>query len=262
MTWAGKRQFIYLSLVLLIIFGVLFAIIYPKISVPATCTDGKKNGSELGVDCGGTCSLMCASETRDLIVVWARAFEVAPGVYHVAAYIENQNVDAAVKSVPYQFKLYDERNVVITQREGVASILPNGHTVIFEEALSTGGNRIPKITRLEFTKKPIFWKTSPAYKEARVVEKDKGFGSLETVPKAYATLRNESFIDVGRFQVMAVLYDQFDNAVGVSKTIVDGLPKQTETKVYFSWLTPFEKSVQTLEIVPIIDPFTLGEKLY
>ncbi|MBP6856083.1 MAG: hypothetical protein KBC42_02950 [Candidatus Pacebacteria bacterium] len=262
MTWAGKRQFVYLSLVLLVILGVLFALIYPRISVPATCTDGKKNGAETGVDCGGTCSLMCMSDTRELIVVWARAFEVAPGVYHVAAYIENQNVDAAVKSVPYQFKLYDERNVVITQREGMASILPNGHTVIFEEALSTGGNRIPKITRFEFTKQPIFWKTSAIYKEARVVESDKGLGSLETVPKAYATLRNESFIDVGKFPVIAVVYDQLDNAIGVSRTIVDGLPKQTEVKVNFSWLYPFGKNAQTLEILPIIDPFTLGEKLY
>ena len=261
MTWAGKRQFIYLSLVLLVVFGVAFAIIYPKISVPPTCTDNKKNGTEIAVDCGGVCARMCASEARDLTIVWARSFEVVPGVYHSVAYIENQNVGAGVKRVPYQFKLYEEKNVVITSREGVATILPNGRTVVFEEALQTGGNRIPKITRFEFTQKPEFWKTSSLYTQARIVESDKGLGSLDSVPKAYATLKNESFIEVGVFPVYAIVYDQFDNAIGASRTIVDGLQKQSEAKVYFSWPAPFEKTAQTLEIVPVINPFTLGEKL-
>jgi hypothetical protein len=261
MTWAGKRQLMYFSLIFLLVCGGLFAVIYPRISVPPTCVDGKKNGTEGGIDCGGVCSRMCASETRDLIVVWARSFEVIPGVYHSVAYIENQNVNAGVKRVPYQFKLYDEKNIVITSREGVATILPNGHTVIFEDALQTGGNRIPKITRFEFTQKPEFWRTSTLYNEARVVEADKGIGSLESVPKAYATLKNESFIDIGKFPVYAIVYDQFDTAIGASKTFVDGLKKQSEEKVFFSWPAPFGKVAQTLEIVPVIDPFTLGEKL-
>lgn len=261
MTWSGKRQFVYLASVLLVIFGGLFVLIYPRLSVPPTCVDKKQNGLESGIDCGGSCDRLCLSDTRGLTVVWARSFEVVPGVYHSVAYIENQNTDAGVKSVPYQFKLYDEKNIVITSREGVATIAPNGHTVIFEEALETGGNRIPKLTRFEFTQQPVFWKTSIFYKEAKVVEIDKGLDSLDSVPKAYATLRNESFIDIGQFPVVAVVYDQFDNAIGASRTIVDGLSKQSETKVYFSWPVPFDKTVQTLEVVPLVDPFTLGERL-
>lgn len=261
MTWAGKRQFMYFSLILLVMLGVLFALIYPRISVPPTCTDNKKNGQEGGVDCGGVCARMCSSEARELTVVWARSFEVVPGVYHSVAYIENPNIDAGVKRIGYKFKLYDEKNIVITSREGIAMILPNGNTVIFEDALETGGNRIPKITRFEFTQKPEFWKTSPLYKDAKVIETDKGFGSLESVPKAYAVLKNDSFIEVGKFPVYAIVYDQFDNAIGASKTFVDGLQKQAETKVNFSWPAPFGKVAQTLEIVPGVNPFTLGEIL-
>lgn len=258
MSWASKRQFSYLSIVLIVVLAVLFAIIYPKVNVAPTCTDNKQNASETGVDCGGICSRICRGDAKDITVLWARSFEVIPGVYHAVAYFENKNIDMGVRSVPYEFKIYDADNKLITSRTGETFVSPNGRMAIFEESLETGLNRVPKFTRFQFTKEPVFYRVPEEYRSVKVVEADKNLTDLEASPKASATLSNPTFVDVGAFEVMAIVYDAFDNAIASSKTFVDELPRQSEAKVFFSWPTPFPEEARRLEILPLINAYEFG----
>lgn len=53
MTWALKRQIFYIGILLLVIFIFGFLLISSSLNRTPSCTDGRKNGDETGVDCGG-----------------------------------------------------------------------------------------------------------------------------------------------------------------------------------------------------------------
>lgn len=258
MTWAGQRQLMYLSIVILFVFGGLFLVIYPRLNVPPTCSDGKQNGVETGVDCGGMCAKFCQGDKKPITVLWARTFEIIPGVYHAVAYLENQNTDAGVAQVPYKFRVYDADNKLIISREGTTFISPNGHMAVFEESLPIGVNRIPKFTRFEFTQDPVFYKTPSSFDDIKLVQTAKSLTDLDTIPKASVTLKNDSFVDTPQFPVIAIVYDATDNAIAVSKTFADAMPKNTEETLYFSWPHPFDRASDHVEVVPIINAFTVG----
>src|SRR3989344_9365646 len=96
MTWALKRQLFYVF-VLVLFFAVFgFLIAYPRFNKAPSCIDNKQNGTETGVDCGGSCLRPCGSQVDDIAVLWARAFRVIPGQYNAVAYLENQNRNTAV----------------------------------------------------------------------------------------------------------------------------------------------------------------------
>ena len=88
MTWATKRKLQYLSAVFVLFLLVLFIILYPIIFKKPTCIDNIMNGTETGVDCGGSCSLMCKEKTSDPIIFWSRAFPVVGKTYNLVAFIE------------------------------------------------------------------------------------------------------------------------------------------------------------------------------
>ena len=72
--WAQRRKFLYYTVAIII--GAVFLIfVYESLfTAPPTCFDKKQNGNEIGVDCGGSCSLVCPSATRAPAVLWARAY--------------------------------------------------------------------------------------------------------------------------------------------------------------------------------------------
>ena len=106
-TWGTKRRntiiFIILAFFLIIAGIISFALFYEE----PTCFDGKRNGNEIGIDCGGSCELLCELQIIEPLVHWTRYFEVVPGVYNVLAYLENPNVTDGADRVDYIFKLFD-----------------------------------------------------------------------------------------------------------------------------------------------------------
>ena len=120
---------------LLIIFSVP---LYKTITAPPLCTDGKQNGDERGIDCGGACALFCARDAQKPIVHWARAFKVSNGIYDTVAYVENPNKEAGVKNALYTFKTYDAENILITETIGKTFLLPGEAFPIFSPAVRTG----------------------------------------------------------------------------------------------------------------------------
>ena len=133
--WATKRKVTYLSIALSVL--VILAAVPISLSLyrPPTCLDGRQNQGEDGVDCGGPCQLLCKSKTLEPIVLWQRFFKVSPGVYNAVAYVQNPNVNSAAYNVPYVFRLYDARNLIIYERKGITAIAPRVTTPVFESGI-------------------------------------------------------------------------------------------------------------------------------
>jgi hypothetical protein len=260
MTWAFKRQFFYVS-VLLIFFALLgFLVSYPYLNKPPTCFDSKQNGDEKGVDCGGSCALACIFEVDKLSVFWARAFEIVPGRYNAVAYLENQNINTAIHKIKYKFRFADKNNIYIGKREGETSIPTAGTFAIFEPAVDLG-NSIPVYTSFEFTEVPIWVKVSKEkIDQLKIFISDIKLENEKESPTLSALIENQSLFMIPDVNVVTILYDYLGNAISASRTYFELLKGEEVKRAYFTWPLPFDTEVVTKEIIPMYDIFSVKLK--
>ncbi len=255
MTWAKKRQLIYLSIFLTIavlVFGTLFFVLWYQ---KPTCFDGKQNGDEEGVDCGGSCVKICKAMEIRPVVLWQRAFLVKPGVYNAVAYIQNPNINAEVLYERYVFTFRDENNTIIATTSG-ATFIPAGKNF----AVFAGGVPIPAqtqtvLTSFEFVG-DLNWTVAPAEK-VQLQVKNQQTSDLQSKPVINADIYNSSQTNLGRVNATAIVYDTDGNAVAASKTYIDSLGKTSTAHVVFTWPEPFPAQVsscqQPVDIMLAID---------
>lgn len=256
MTWALKRQIFYIAVLILFVAGFAFLITYSKLSKAPTCTDLRQNGTETGVDCGGSCVRACVAEVDDISVLWARSFRVVPGRYNAVAYIANHNKNSAVKKINYRFRFGDKDNIYIGKREGTTFIPAGGNFAIFEPAIGVG-HSVPVYTTFEFTEEPL-WLQVPKEKldQLKLL-----VSSIELVegptPRLSASIRNTSLFVITDLDVVAILYDAEGNAVSSSSTFISSLAPLGSAALNFTWQEPFAAPVVRTEIIPIYDVFAV-----
>ncbi len=244
MSWASRRQALFIGMGLLLFVVVASAAVfyfYPKPS----CTDGKQNQNEQGVDCGGACQKICLNTVIPLAVEWTRPFVVTPGVSSVVAYVANPNVKLGAENVPYIFRLYDDKNLLIAERRGKALIIPNASFPIFEGGIGTG-SRSPARAHFEFTGVPS-WRT---LRGASLLIQDKVLSEPLTAPRFSAVLGNSTSKLINNIEVVAVLFDGSGNAMAASETFVERLGKGEKREVIFTWREPFKQVPSRIEIYP------------
>lgn len=256
MNWASKRQLFYLAVFLfaVLLFSAVF--IFPHFKKAATCFDGKQNGTETGVDCGGSCEAACFFEANDISIRWVRAFPVSSNVYNVLAYAENQNANLGVKSISYEFDLYDADNVFIARRTGSTFVGPNSTVAIFEAGIDVG-NRTPKRTSFSFLEDPKWVNIDPRTEKLPIFITGNKFSNLDTGPKLDSAAENDSIYNISNLDIIAVIYDAAGNAIGISKTLLDALPKNSTQKIFFTWPAPFAAKPEKIEIIPRVNVFSI-----
>ena len=256
MTWAARRRLFILFLLALFIGGLVFWHETPNIFRAPTCSDGKQNGDEQGIDCGGTmCTVMCTSQIQLPTVLWARSFAVTSNVYNAAAYIENKN-NAATRQIAYEFRLYDANNILISRRDGVTLIPPLGNFVVVETGIQSGMAAVAHTT-FDFSSAPAVWERVPAVaKGIAVGTSNVSLDTTDPIPKLSLSVSDPSpSLSLKNTVVAAVLYDASDNAVNVSRTIIPSLKPGSSTPVVFTWPSKLSAPVVRYEILPVIDVF-------
>lgn len=251
MTWAFKRQFF--DIVILILFFSVsgFLIVYPSINKTPTCIDNKKNGDETGVDCGGLCLRACIAEVDPVSILWSRAFRVIPGRYNAVAYLENQNRNAVISKINYRFRFADGNNVYIGKREGSTYVPPSGRFAIFEPGIDIG-NSIPVYTTFEFTQVPEWIQVSQEkINELKVLVSSINLINEDTSPALSAVIKNNSFFTIREVDVVAILYDENGNAVSASRTYLDELVPEAVKDIHFTWPEPLPSKIVEKEIIPM-----------
>lgn len=255
MNWAERRKLTYIALVFLVLGLIAYAVFRQITSVTPTCYDLRKNGDEVGVDCGGTCLQYCPNELANPKVRWVRTFQMTSTVAQSIAYIEHNNATAGAQLVGYTFKLYDEKNTLIIERTGTTFLGPMGRTAIVETLIPTGNVTVARTT-LTFTE-PMVWEKIPSTYSQVVVKTDRTLlEPAETGTRLIATLENTARYHFSNVDVVAILYDKDDNAITASKVLVPTLPALTTKTVNFTW--PFALPTQAFrtEIVVRFNPFT------
>lgn len=248
MTWAGKRQAIILSVIILFSVIIISPIVFK--SIPnASCSDNKKNQDESGVDCGGVCQKICKNEAISPTVIWVRPFEVAKGVVSATAYVANGNAGVVARSVRYTMKIYDKDGILLGERAGLMDIPAKTSFPVFEGAINIGEQDAS--SAFFDINDDINWeKYEPKDKiEVEVISQKI---ITEETSKLFATIRNNSNVNLQDFPVVAIIYNTDGNAIASSQTKIDSLKRNEAIEVAFTWLKPFVSDPGRVEIYPKI----------
>ncbi len=256
MDWSRQHQVKIISVISGIVLIILGVIVYFNfIKRDPTCFDKQQNQDERGVDCGGICSLMCVADTKPLIPLWTRPLKITGDVYSVVSYIENQNMGNGVARVPYEIRIFDDKNVLVSEPiRGETFVGPNDGTAIFETAIRVG-QRVPKTAFLTFLEQPKFYRIDDRFNDQNLVIENNVLSDIETVPKLSAVVRNRTLETFNSIPVVAIIYDINGNALGASQTFIETIGPEESVNVYFSWPEPFSGTPVRREIIPRINPF-------
>ena len=248
MSWAGRRQGLYIG-TSAIIFLALVSFVGIKIFVhPASCFNNVQDGTETGVDCGGACSRMCMNSVHPATVLWTRFLPLAPSTYTVAAYLENQNVGSYVKEARYTFKFFDDKNVLIAERQGTTVIAPTRITPVVETNINTG-SRAPVKAFFEFLDEPL-WDKAVDTPQIRVDGQD-----LDPSGQRLSVMvHNDGVKDASDIPVGAVLFDANGQAQAASMSVVPSIARNSSVPVVFTWPMAPAQPIVRAEVTALPTP--------
>ena len=232
--------------IVLLLSSISFAIFWKFWYRAPTCFDGIQNGDETGVDCGGSCTLVCSDAVIKPIVMWdSRLFEISPGLWSVLVYVENPNTNIDATYVPYTFTIYDENNQVLVERKG-ATILPKNKTVgIFEGPITIKEEDKPKRAVFEIDD-GIIWKKDEA-PAPDITITNGPLLRLDSQPRVEALVKNNGIEEIKNIELTIAIFDGSDNAIAASRTFVEDLKKDGDASIFFTWPKPFELGTKVCE---------------
>lgn len=223
---------------------IFVLVYYANFHQPPNCFDGRQNGAERGLDCGGGCASICAFDVQAPSVQWARSFQVTSGQFNAVAYIQNTNQFAAAPEVPYTMSLYDAQGL-ITQRSGVTILPPDSAYPVFEARIDTQG-RIPTQTFLELGTVPL-WVAAEGGANQFTVQ-SRALTGADAQPRLEAQLYNNSLREAEEVEVIATIFDARGNALTSSRTFLDDFAGRTSRTAVFTWPEPIAKTMRSCEV--------------
>ena len=252
-SWATKRKFVYSSVVIVVCIAIIVVPLFHFFYKAPTCFDGVQNGGEQGIDCGGGCTKLCQSAFLPAVVVWTDAHSIAPGLYNLAAYIENPNVNGAAINAPYSFSIFDNQGVLITQVYGTLTIPANRDTIAFMGAVNLG-NRAPAKNGVNFafTSPPLWQKSHDTLQS--LVYPDPQYSEDSTGSSLQVAVGNTSLTAYNSITVYTVLKDINNNEVDFSKTYIDTIAGGGQRFAPFTWPYSHNGVVVSEEILPVVPP--------
>lgn len=251
----NRRRFLVI-LAYLAIFSIIAFVIYLIVRPDATCSDGKQNQAEKGIDCGGPCSpCNVISETKELIVQEAVFVSEENNTYDIVAKINNPNDAIGAESFNYTFALKSEAGEIIATSEGNSFILPADNKYIAKIGMKTSNNSVPE--SVEFSISNVKWSTLKDIAKPQVGVYSKKF---ENDPAGIGSvvegiLRNESMYDFKKIEVVIVLRNENDRVVGINTTQKESIRAKEQQSFRITWPTSILDNVQKIEIDPQINVF-------
>ncbi|MEK7148097.1 MAG: hypothetical protein AAB758_02260 [Patescibacteria group bacterium] len=253
--WSRTRKRIILGIilfVLIVVIGIpLFFLFYNKPS----CFDKKLNGDETGMDCGGSCQLLCSAESLPIVAKGdPRVLKIASSTYEVVALFENPNPTAEIRLAHYTLKIFDKDNSIpIRTIEGNTYIPKNTIFAVFEGPFTVETGVEPVRATLEWAKGSLIWQKN-TYQLPEIIVKDKVLSKESSSPRLEAIVENASLEDIENLDIIVLISDEDGNIFAASKTFIDFLPSAGETPVIFSWPRAFAKKAAQIDVIVRILP--------
>ncbi len=243
--WAFWRRVQYGTGAGVILASLLTVSYFKFFYAPPSCSDGKQNSDERGVDCGGICTRVCAFDAHAPTVQWAQSFRVVQGQYNAVAYVQNKNAGLGASALGYTFTLYDEKGGLITSRTGTTFLPPDGIYPIFEGRIDVGA-RIPVRTFLELTPVNTWQEAESGRKQFEV--RSRVLSGADSLPRLETVIYNTSIQNETSMAVVATIFDVRGKALTSSQSVVPLFQNHQEQKVVFTWPEPIAKTLRSCEV--------------
>lgn len=249
MNWAVRRKVLIISLIASVLIAIAAATTFAIVYETPTCTDGKQNDDETGIDCGGSCAYQCLVDMERPVVRFARAFSPQPERYDVIAYIDNREATLEVKGMHVTAEIYDINRVLLETRKTIVDLPAGGTAPIYIPEAYRGGAPVGQVfieiddASLKFyapKKKPVV----PVVTNIETQNTD--------APRIRATLMNPTAFPIYDVRPVATVFDQAGNAIAASQTLVTMIGGQGEAQALFVWNVPFIEPPARVEVLPVV----------
>jgi len=249
MSWAARRRFLILFCIGAIVVAFLVTVLISTFYKTPTCSDNIQNQGEAGIDCGGPCQYLCTALEQPPVVLFTHVLHVG-GRTDIVAEVENKNVSAAAKNVPYTISLYNSKNTLIQKVTGTLDLPPRSTEPVYIPGVYSGKQKVTSaFITIPPTSPEWFTLANNSYVVPTVSNITKS-GTLSQ-PRVEATITNTSFSALTNEQVIIFIYDANKNVIAASSTVIPSLQGQGQYIVTFTWNNAFPSTPALLEIVPI-----------
>jgi len=242
----------------IILCGLILAIIVVLwnvfVSPSPTCSDGKRNQDETGVDCGGVCGV-CKEAPHILGISVLEASVVKSGSkYDVMARLKNPNDAYGAADISYEFRLKDISGDQIFVVEGHDYILPKQEKYVVAVGLDVP--TVPTSAELVITR--VQWAHFTAFDEPKFTVRNKQFSPISSGPGfalVSAIIRNDTPNDFGSVSVAVILRDINGVVVAIGRTQMNTIKSGEERDFHLPWPDNFIGEVARIDVFPETNVF-------
>ena len=251
-SWSSKRKGLVTFIIFVFLVFVVGTPIYLHYHQKPTCFDRTMNGDETGIDCGGSCQLMCAPDVLPLLIKGTpRIIEESAKTYVIALQVQNPNTYGEVLHAGYTIKLFDATSSAPFKTLTGSTFVPKNTTF----GIFVGPMFIPDETPTRVT---FVWDAPlPFLRNTTTVPKVSVTNPLfaqTAKPRLTATLMNSSNVSVSNIEAVAFVEDEQGNFIGASKTFVDVLAPGASSPLVFTWPQNFVGTSTAVEVITRVFP--------
>ena len=235
------------AIVAAIVLVISFATFYKT----PTCSDGKENQGEQGIDCGGPCPYLCSALEDAPSVLFTQVVNNGTGRADVVAEVENKNMDAAAKSAPYTVAFYDATHTLLGRVTGTMDLPPGASVPVYIPGVASGQQTIASAF-LSFDPAAVSWYRLS--RDPRVVPVVSNIvqSGVTNAPRIDATLTDPSAASLTNVRAIVLVKDAGGNVIAASQTVLPVVPAQGSANATFTWSGAFSGPVVSVEVVPVI----------
>lgn len=242
------KQLVISGIYLVIIIG-FFWLVY-RVFVPApTCTDGIRNGSEEGVDCGAVaCGALCAPAIVPLTVEEPLLLKAGDNT-DVLVHLENPNPLYGASRVEYVLTVTDASGGELAVRSGNTYVNPSQPRYLLFPLVGISG--VPAKAELKFDAAQVQWMalTVDAKGDIQFAVRDEVFTPTGDRIRYEATVLNRSKFDFDAVDVTVLLMDSAGKVVSANTTVQRTLVSGEARAFVMDWPFPVPGAVRARAIV-------------
>lgn len=251
MSWAARRRFFILLIVGAIIVAVLALLSIATFYQTPSCTDGVQNQNEEGIDCGGSCSYLCAAALQPPTVLFTKALTNSAGRTDIIASVENKNGFAAARDVPYRITLYGADQVLIQTVTGTLDLPPGAVQPVYVSGVTSGKHVVTGAFLSIDASAPRWFSMTADPRVVPSVSNAKQTGTA-SAPRVEAVLANSGTAVLSNVRVVVTVHGTNGSIIAASQTLVPAIPAQGRATALFTWNDAFPDTVTSIKVVPVV----------
>lgn len=251
MSWAARRRFLILVIIGAVVAAFLAIVAIATFYKAPSCADNVSNQGEAGIDCGGPCAYLCTADEQPPTVLFTKAIQNSDGRTDVVSVVENKNMTAAAKNVPYKVSLYGSGQVLIQEVTGTLDLPPGATVPVFIPGVASGKQAVTNAFFTIDASAPKWFVVSGDPRVLPFISSTRQTGTSEA-PRVEATLTNSSTQTLSGVRVIVLVRNTQKEVIAASQTIVRIIRPQDSATAIFTWNSAFSDIPASIDVMPVI----------